>query len=175
MKRVLLVLVAMAVIAVLPATVGSAATGAACKIPRNGDTDNNSIGDAGVQVICNYDSVYAYDADGDYYWDLGDGRVYTSPGISSIEDLDPTTLSVCDYRIHTKGDFGNDPYMNSGDISNMIRCHGYDGVATYHYQIVSDDDPRYRGDPNYAIWGTWEYHVLTESGNGNYIPKGILP
>ncbi|MCZ7578552.1 MAG: hypothetical protein M5U18_16480 [Dehalococcoidia bacterium] len=175
MKRVLLIFVAMAVIAILPATLGSAATGSACKIPKGGDADNNGIGDADVQVICNYDSVYAYDDAGDYYWDLGDGRVYTSPGISNIEDLDQTTLSVCDYRIHTKGDFGNDPYMNSGDISNMIRCHGYDGVATYHYQIVSNDDPRFRGDPAYAIWGTWEYHVLTESGTGNYIPKGILP
>jgi hypothetical protein len=175
MKRVLLVLVAMAVIAILPATLGSAATGAGCKIPKGGDADNNLIGDAGVQVICNYDSVYAYDASAAYYWDLGDGRVYTSSGISSIDDLDQETLSVCDYRIHTKGDFGNDPYMNSGDISNMIRCYGYDGVAAYHYQIVSSDDPRYRGDPDYAIWGTWEYHVLTASGTGNYIPKGILP
>jgi hypothetical protein len=36
------------------------------------------------------------------------------------------------------------------------------------YLIVSDEDPRYTGDPAKSVWGTWEYHVLAESGGGNY-------
>lgn len=147
----------------------SAASSDVCKIPRGGDADNNGIGDAGVQVVCDYTALYAYDVSGAYYWDLGDGRVYTSAGIDTIDDLDQDTLSVCNYQVHTRGSFNNDPYMDSGDISNMIRCYGYDGNATYHYQIVSQDDPRYTGNPDWAIWGTWEYHVLTESGSGNIV------
>lgn len=30
-------------------------------------------------------------------------------------------------------------------------------------------DPRYQGDPDWAVWGTWEYHVLTESKLGNLV------
>src|SRR5687768_12931295 len=56
----------------IPSPSVSAATGEGCKIPNGGDVDNNGIGDAGVQVVCNYTSVYAYDAFDDYYWDLGD-------------------------------------------------------------------------------------------------------
>jgi hypothetical protein len=162
-----LILAIVAAVLLIPASSTSASNH--CRIPRGGDTDNNGIGDAGVQVVCNYTSVYAEDVNGDYYWDLGDGRVYTSPGVSSIADLDQATLDVCYYQVHTKGDFGNDPFMNSGDISNMIRCQGYSGVSTYHYQIVSQDDPRYVGNPDWAIWGTWEYHVLTVSGSGNLV------
>ena len=33
----------------------------------------------------------AYDATGDYYWDLGDGRVYTK-GVSSIQELDQDNI-----------------------------------------------------------------------------------
>ena len=29
--------------------------------------------------------------------------------------------------------------------------------------------PRYTGNPDWAIWGTWEYHVLTISGFGNLV------
>lgn len=166
MRRFLIVILGLMVLAALPATAG-AATGDNCKIPNGGDADNNGIGDAGVQVVCNYDSVYAVDGDGNYYWDLGDGRVYTSPGISSIEDLDEATLDVCKYRVHTKGSFNNDPFMDSGVISNMIRCYGANGTSTYHYQIVHETHPQFRGIPELSIWGTWEYHVLTESGNGN--------
>ena len=145
----------------------SAASSGVCKIPRGGDADNNGIGDVGVKVVCNYTSVYAYDYVGDWYWDLGDGRLYGT--VSTIDDLDQATLSVCDYQVHTKGTFENDPYMDSGVISNMIHCYGYDGNATYHYQIVHSTDPRYTGNPDWAIWGTWEYHVLTESGKGNLV------
>lgn len=167
MKKLLTIILGLVALAAIPAA-ASAASGQNCKIPRGGDADNNGIGDAGVQVVYNYDSVYAIDANGDYYWDLGDGRVYTTPGITSIEDLEAETLDVCDYRIHTKGTFENTPYQDSGVISNMIRCSGFSGTSTYHYQIVHESDPRYRGIPDLAEFGgTWEYHVLTESGSGN--------
>lgn len=135
---------------------------------RNVDKDGNGSPDAGVQVVRNYQSVYAYDAYGLWYWDLGDGRVQ---GNSSFEGLDQETLSVCDYQVHSKGDFNNDPFLDSGVITNNIHCYGYDGNATYYYQIVSEDDPRYTGDPEWAIWGTWEYHVYTVSGEGNLVAK----
>lgn len=153
----------LAAMATLP---GSAAAGAGCNIPRNGDADGNGIGDVGVQVVCNYTSYYAEDASGNYYWDLGDGRVYTL-GVSSPDELDAATLTECFYQVHTRGSFENDPFQNTGDISNMIRCTGPEGTSTYHYQIVASDDPRYTGDPEWAIWGNWEYHVSTESGTGN--------
>ncbi len=37
----------------------------------------------------------------------------------------------------------------------------------YNYLIVSQTDPRYTGNPDWAVWGTWEYHVLTMSHFGN--------
>ena len=177
MRKLILIATTLFCLALMTTATVSAAGGknTNCMIPRNGDVDNNNIGDAGVQVVCTYDSVYAYDAGGDYYWDLGDGRIYTSPGITQIADLDADTLSTCFYRIHTKGDFNNDPFMDSGVISNMIHCKGHDGNGAYHYQIVSEDDPRYVGNPEWAIWGTWEYHVLTESHNGNLVAHFFHP
>jgi hypothetical protein len=152
-----------------------AAAGSDCMIPRGGDADNNGIGDVGVQVVCNYDSYYAEDASGAYYWDLGDGRVYTSSGVTSPADLDATTLDECFYRVHTRGSFNNDPYQDTGEINNMIRCSGVSGTSTYYYQIVSQDDPRYTGNPDFAEWGTWEYHVLAQSGQGNLVHRLVGP
>jgi hypothetical protein len=149
----------------------SAANGSVCQIPKGGDQDSNGIGDVGVEVVCNYDSYYAVDGSGAYYWDLGDGRVYTSPGVTDPTDLDAATLDECFYRIHTRGTFNNDPFQDSGQISNMIRCTGASGTASYSYQIVHQSDPRFTGNPDFAIWGTWEYHVLTESGSGNLVHR----
>jgi hypothetical protein len=121
-----------------------------------------------------YTSVYAYDANGDFYWDLGDGRIQGTVG--SIDELDPSTLSVCDYIVNYRGTFENDPFQDSGWIQNSIRCYGYDGNATYHYQIVHESDRRYTGNPDWAVWGNWEYHVLTESGSGNLVrPQNHVP
>jgi hypothetical protein len=151
----------------IPSPSASAATGDGCNIPNGGDVDGNGIGDDGVQVICTYTSVYAYDASGDYYWDLGDGRIQGT--VNSIDELDQITLSVCDYQVQTKGSFENDPFQDSDVISNMIHCYGYDGNATYNYQIVHQDDPRYTGNPDWSIWGSWEYHLSTQSGAGNLV------
>lgn len=129
------------------------------------DKDENGIPDAGVMVNGHYTSVYAYDAPGDYYWDLGDGRIQGTVG--SIDDLDQATLTVCDYVVNYRADFGNDPYMDSGWIQNHISCHGYDDNGQYNYMIVHETDPRYRGNPDMAVWGNWEYFVYTISGSGN--------
>ncbi len=128
------------------------------------DKDGNDIPDAGVFVTGTYKASYGEDASGAYYWDLGDGRVFTSVGVTSVDDLDADTLVSCDYKNTYRADFGNDPFMDEGWIINNIQCD--DGTA-YHFLIVSQTDPRYTGDPDFATWGTWEYHVLSESGSGN--------
>ncbi len=125
-------------------------------VPGHCDRDGSVVG--------HYTSIYAYDAV-DWYWDLGDGRVYGTVG--SLSDLDPATLTSCTYEVNYRGDFGNDPYMDNGWIMNQINCSGYDDNGHYSYLIVHQTDPRYDGDPDLAIWGTWEYHVLGESGKGN--------
>ncbi len=136
------------------------------------DGDNNGYPDAGKIVNGKYESVYAYDENGDYYWDLGDGRIYST--VDSIEDLDAATLTVCTYQVQYRGDFGNDPYMDSGWIINAINCVGYD-PGTYLYLMVHKTDPRYTGNPDWALWGDWEYHVLVESGTGNWVKRFAAP
>lgn len=129
------------------------------------DADSNGIPDEGVTVNGKYTSLYAYDAYGDWYWNLGDGRIQGTVG--SVSDLDAATLTQCDYQVQYRGNFENDPFMDSGWIINNINCSGYDDNGHYNYVIVHETDPRYRGNPDWAIWGNWEYHVLTETGKGN--------
>ena len=59
--------------------------------------------------------------------------------------------------------------MDHGWIQNHIKCSGYDDNGTYNYLIVSNTDPRYTENPDWAVWGTWEYHVAPESGFGNLV------
>jgi hypothetical protein len=118
-------------------------------------------------VVGHYTSVYAYDDLGDWYWDLGDGRVQGTVG--AVSELDAATLTTCNYVVNYRGDFGADPYMDDGWIQNHINCSGYDDNGVYNYLIVHESDPRYTGNPAWAIWGNWEYHVLTESGAGNLV------
>lgn len=136
------------------------------------DKDGNGSPDAGVFVNGHYTSMYAYDDNGAWYWDLGDGRVQGT--VSSVDELDQETLTVCNYVNNYRADFGNDPFMNEGWIQNHIKCRGFDDNGTYNYLIVSQTDPRYRGNPDWAVWDTWEYHVLTESGSGNLVRKPFL-
>jgi len=142
--------------------------------PRN-DQDSNGYPDEGVTVNGKYTSLYAYDADGGWYWDLGDGRVLGT--VDSVGDLDEDTLTTCDYQVQYRGNFENDAFLDSGWIMNNIKCSGYDDNNTYNYVIVHETDPRYTGNPDWAIWGTWEYHVLTTSGLGNLVrpetPAGL--
>ena len=167
MKKLLMCVGVLLLFGALAATSASAATtvpGQTGKARIDGDA--NGYPDSGVTVEGHYYSVYAYDANGDYYWDLGDGRVQGT--VASIDELDQATLTTCEYVVNYRGDFGNDSFLDSGVIYNHIKCRGDDDNHTYNYQIVHESDPRYRGDdPELAIWGNWEYHVLTESGAGN--------
>jgi hypothetical protein len=165
MKKLFLCAVAVLALA-LPAS-ATAATAVPGHTGSRVDADENGYPDAGVKVTGHYTSLYAEDATGDYYWDLGDGRVYTK-GVSSIEELDEGTLTVCHYVNNYRATFENDPYMDSGWITNNIRCTGAE-PGVYKYLIVNESDPRYRGNPQFAIWGNWEYHALTESGAGNLV------
>ena len=128
------------------------------------DEDGNDIPDAGVTVVGKYTSLYAYDAAGDWYWDLGDGRVRGT--VDSEDELDQETLTECDYQVQYRGNFENDPFLDSGWIMNNINCSGFDDNDKYNYLIVHQSDPRYKGT-GISIWGTWEYHTLTQSGAGN--------
>lgn len=154
-------------------TIGTASIAAAASTTVPGhqkakyDSDNNGYPDVGVSVNGHYTSVYAYDNLGDWYWDLGDGRVNGT--VASIADLDQTTLTQCDYVINYRGGFNNNSFMDFGWIQNHINCHGFDDNGQYNYLIVHETDKRYRGNPDWSIWGTWEYHVLTESGSGNLV------
>lgn len=158
---ILTVLLAMVIGLIAPAALASTVVKGHAKY----DKDGNGFPDAGVYVNGHYTSLYAYDAT-DYYWDLGDGRVQGSVG--SVDDLDPATLTVCKYVNNYRADFGNDAFMNEGWIQNHITCSGVD-PGTYNYLIVSQTDPRYTGNPAWAVWGTWEYRVLTVSGFGNLV------
>lgn len=178
MRRSLLALAALAFVAVAacdeptaPSLAPDGAELARTQVPGHQkdryDRDGNGFTDAGVYVNGHYTSVYAYDAAGDYYWDLGDGRIQGSVG--TMAELDEATLTVCDYVVNYRADFGNNPFMDEGWVQNHINCHGYDDNGHYNYLIVSQSDPRYTGNPDWAIWGSWEYHVLTASGYGNLV------
>ncbi|MCC6617260.1 MAG: hypothetical protein IT320_27545 [Anaerolineae bacterium] len=163
---VLIVLAAAVLVAPAAAKPGDCATTVPGHCDRY-DEDNNGYPDAGVYVNGHYTSVYAYDDNGDYYWDLGDGRIQGTVG--SVDALDAATLTVCDYVVNYRVDYGNDPYSNEGWIMNQINCYGYDDNGHYSYLIVSQTDPRYRGNPDWAVWGTWEYHVDVEWKLGNLV------
>lgn len=169
MRRTLTVVTMAALALTVSAPAAAGGTAVPGKSGAKVDADANGFPDEGVVVVGHYTSVYAYDSHGDYYWDLGDGRILTSVDIGSLDDLDQTTLTVCDYVVNYKGTFDNDPFLDSGNVDNHIRCHGYDGKSTYNTQIVHETDPRYRGNPDWSIWGTWEYHVSTVSGTGNLV------
>jgi len=131
------------------------------------DSDNNGYPDEGVTVNGHYTSLYAYDDNGSWYWDLGDGRVQGN--VASVAELDQETLTTCDYVVNYRGNFENNPFMDSGWIQNLINCQGYDDDGEYNYMIVHETDPRYRGNPDWAIWGNWEYHNLIQSHFGNFV------
>lgn len=133
------------------------------------DADNNGYPDEGEVVTGTYKAVYAYDANEDIYFDLGDGRVQTSEGIDTIDDLDQETLTRCDYKNQYRGTYENDPYLDSGWVKNNINCKGYNDNGNYNYTIVHETDPRYTGNPDWAIWNTWEYHVYAIGGTGNNV------
>jgi hypothetical protein len=142
----------------------SAQNGPAKKVDANG----NGYADTGYKVNRHLTPIYAYDYNGDWYWDLDDGRIYGT--VPSIADLDTSTLTVCKYVENSRGAYNDTPYLDSGWILNTIVCTGKER-GVYVYQIVHKSDPRYTGNPDLAIWGDWEYHVLTISGYGNLVTR----
>lgn len=137
------------------------------------DEDDNGVPDEGEVVTGAYKAVYAYDANGDYYWDLGDGRVRGT--VDSIDELDQGTLTVCDYKIQYRGTFENDPFLDSGWVKNNINCKGYDDDGNYNYVIVHETDPRYTGERPETFGGDWEYHVDVEDTFGNKLTRPASP
>src|SRR4051812_28951558 len=122
--------------------VPAAASAASTVVPGQQDrydADHNGIPDAGQVVNGNYSETDVFG--------------------------DTTCKLVVTYR----GDFGNTPYLDSGVIQNHYVCKGPDGTQTYNYQIVSQDDPLYRGTREWDAFGdgNWESHVLTQGGQGN--------
>ncbi|MGH2955856.1 MAG: hypothetical protein ACRDL6_02540 [Solirubrobacterales bacterium] len=164
--RPTLPILAVVALLALPA-IAAASTAVPGKQGPRVDSDGNGIPDEGRVVNGHYTSLYAYDGNGDYYWDLGDGRIQGT--VSGPDELDQATLNTCDYVINYRGTFENDPFLDSGVIQNHIRCYGQDGNGHWNYLIVHRTDPRYTGNPAWALWGEWEYHVLTESGAGNLV------
>lgn len=172
-KLIFTVVVLSLLLALAPAVLANGGT----TVPghRRWDEDNNGYPDEGVTINGHYTALFAYEGDygpGDYpqenwYWDLGDGRIMGT--VNSVDELDQDRLTVCDYVINHRGNFENDPFLDSGWIQNHINCYGYDDNNHYNYLIVHETDPRYRGNPDWAIWGTWEYHALTISGYGNLV------
>lgn len=148
--------------------VGTAGSAAAVPEKDNGgsraDLDGNGIPDVGVVVTGHFESLYAYDANGDVYWDQGFGR--SGGNVDSVDDLDEASLTTCYYIVTYRGTFENTPYQDSGWIRNNIRCEGAE-PGTYNSNIVHETDPRYTGNPDLAIWNVWEYTVDTWSGVGN--------
>jgi hypothetical protein len=131
------------------------------------DADNNGIPDEGEVVSGTYKAVYAYDANGDVYFDLGDGRVQGT--VNAIAELDQSTLTRCDYKNQYRGTYENDPFLDSGWVKNNINCKGYDDNSNYNYTIVHETDPRYTGEKPATFGGDWEYHVYAVGGEGNTV------
>ena len=136
------------------------------------DEDNNGYPDEGEVVTGAYKAVYAYDASGDYYFDLGDGRVRGT--VDSIDELDQDTLTVCDYKVQYRGKFQNDPYLDTGWVKNEINCTGYDDNSNRTFIAVHETDPRYTGNGE-SIWSDWEYHVDARKKEGNVLTRPENP
>lgn len=161
MKRIFLAFIVLALMAITFSAVSAGpcdSTGSNTTVPGHCDRDGTVVG--------HYTSVYAYDASGAWYWDLGDGRVQGTVG--SVEELDQATLTRCDYIINYRADFGGDPFMDNGWIRNNVNCSGYGDNGQYNLLVVHRTDPRFREDGYDVGWGPdWRAPVYTWSGSGN--------
>ncbi|MEX2562894.1 MAG: hypothetical protein WD358_06525 [Nitriliruptoraceae bacterium] len=127
-------------------------------------TDDGSIPEGTVNG--RYTALYAWDANGDWYFDLGDGREQGTVG--SVDELDDSTLTVCDYVVVYRGDFEGTPFLANGWIRNNIRCSGYaySRTQTFNTLYVHETDHRWSEDLE-PIWGTWGIAVDAVGGVGN--------
>jgi len=102
----------------------------------------------------------AYDGKGTVPGQMGNDGTVTGHYTEDYQCLDGAGTVTVNYR----GDFGGDPHLNDGWITNQIKC---DSGVTISYLIVSSDDPRHTGNPSRAIWGSWEIVKETVRGMGN--------
>lgn len=98
----------------------------------------------------------------------------TVPGQQGREGVVTGTYTVvdgeCVVQVIYRGDFGGTPYLDNGWIINNANCTADDGSTyTEHYLIVHESDHRYTGNPDWAIWGSWEIVGYTRSGEGNML------
>ena len=122
-----------------------------------------TAGVAGAAPASDKDNLnHRTDSDANGYPDSG--QVVTGQQRFTYGD-DATT---CEYLMSYRGEFDNDAYQDSGWIKNIIHCTGEE-AGHYNYLLVHESDPRYTGNPDWAIWNEWEYHVLTVSGEGNLV------
>ncbi len=133
-------------------------------VVRGHQTDDGSIPNGTVNG--KYKALYAWDAGGDFYFDLGDGRVQGT--VDSVGELDESTLTVCDYVVTYRGDFEGSDFLANGWIRNNIKCSGYayDRTQTFNSLYVHETDRRYSEDLE-SIWGTWGILVNAIGGVGN--------
>lgn len=127
-------------------------------------TDDGSIPNGIVNG--KYKALYASDNSGDWFFDLGDGRIQGTVG--SVDELDQSTLTVCNYEVIYRGDFMGDPFLDNGWIRNNISCSGYlyENTQTFNTLYVHETDPRYSEELE-PIWGSWGIFVDAVGGTGN--------
>lgn len=129
---------------------------------QRGNDGNNGNGDKETGM---YKATYAYDQNGDWYGYNMSNQGAESGTMNSVEDLDQSTVTVCEYKVQYQGSFGDDPYLDMGWIRNNIVCKGYE-PDNRNVLYVSEGDPRYTGEGT-PIWNTWEYFVDAQRGEGN--------
>jgi hypothetical protein len=131
---------------------------------QRGNSGNNGNGG---RVTGMYKATYAYDENGDHYWYNRSNRGLEQGTVDSIDELDQETLTTCEYKVQYQGSFGDDPYLDMGWIRNNIVCTG-ENPDNQNVLYVSEEDHRYTGEGK-PIWGTWEYFVDAQRGEGNVL------
>ncbi|MBX0359404.1 hypothetical protein [Halobacillus sp. Nhm2S1] len=75
------------------------------------------------------------------------------------------------YKVQYRGDFGGDPYLDSGWMINHIT--NMETGEKYFYLIVHETDPRYTGEGT-PVWGSWEYHLVVSGKQSDPVDNGVI-
>ncbi|WP_064094204.1 hypothetical protein [Rossellomorea aquimaris] len=78
---------------------------------------------------------------------------------------------VYHYKVQYRGDFGGDPYLDSGWMINHIT--NTETGEKYFYLIVHETDPRYTGEGT-PVWGSWEYHLAVSGNQSDPVDNGVI-
>ncbi|QHE53713.1 hypothetical protein [Pontibacillus sp. HMF3514] len=78
---------------------------------------------------------------------------------------------VYHYRVQYRGDFGGDPYLDSGWMTNHIT--NTETKEKFFLLIVHESDPRYTGEGT-PIWGSWEYHLSVNGNQSDPVENGVI-